>query len=153
MKKIFIVIMLLLVAGFVQAESWLEVEWAFQFGWIPYGNISFYDNYNPRDTFIFNNFDAVFKIDALLFDHIMAGGSITNFFKPNSINIDFINFCPPGITYFVYFGISICKGITIIYEHSCSHPVVANFLNENKLIKLDSAYSRIFIEFKGTSFF
>jgi len=136
MKKIMVVLMLFVC--FTASADWLSVDMAFQ------GNIYFYQ---PTMIELMEPFDAVFKIDAKLFNFIKIGGSWTTLFSYCN-GSDIINFFPTGMTYFIYGGIEPIKGISIIYEHSCSHPVAAYF--PYGTFTLDSSYSRLYIEIKGT---
>jgi hypothetical protein len=150
MKKLIVIIMLFVsLAGFAES-SWLEVEFAFQAGWIPNGAVHFY---NPPDTIFLNSFDTTFEINANAFDFVKMGGKCVSLFSTYKDNIhfknDFINFWPTGMTYLVYLGIEPLKGFSIKYEHSCSHPV-AIFLPDypgNPL--LDKSYDRIYFELRS----
>jgi hypothetical protein len=144
MKKIMFVIVLLLVAGFAQADSWLEVEWAFQFGWIPYGAIFFYQD---NSVMGFEPFNIIFKIDTYIYKIIKIGGSCTTDFNSTKYNF---NFAPTGMTYLFYCGFEPIKGISINYEHSCSHPVAPYQNKNNGSPMLDAGYDRIYFELKGT---
>jgi hypothetical protein len=146
MKKIMFVIVLLLVSGFVQADSWLEVEWAFQFGWIPQGAINFYTPASQMET-VANSFDSQFKIDAILFKIMKIGGVCITYFNSSTTNI--ITFVPTGMTYKVYIGIEPIKGISIYYEHECSHPVVAYYPMYQGSFNFDKYFDRIYIEIKS----
>ena len=151
MKKIIVVVLMVLVAIGASAEDWLSVDFAFQMGWILQGGINFYE----PDPIYFklspNAFDIVFKIDAKLFDVIKIGGDCTTFFSlcNDKLSSSPIVFWPTGMTYLVYCGIEPFKGFSIVYEHSCSHPVAANFPGYNGDFILDSYYDRIYLEIKG----
>lgn len=145
MKKLIVIIMLLLITGFAQAQNWLEVEYAFQFGWIPMGSIQMY---TPYSVDLLAGFNSVFSIDSIIFNLIKIGGkNITDFsfFQGYSP----LNFWPTGMTYSMYIGIEPIKGISIIYEHGCSHPVAAYAPQHGGEAKLDIGYDRICFEIKG----
>jgi hypothetical protein len=54
------------------------------------------------------------------------------------------------MTFQVYLGIQFIKGLSIIYEHSCSHPVTPYFQLQGGIPGLNSAYNRVYFELKGT---
>jgi hypothetical protein len=146
MKKIMFVIVLLLVSGFVQAESWLSVEWAFQFGWIPYGNLSLF---STCSELVSEPFDIVFKIDAKIFNFVKIGGNTVSMFNRIEYGVSPIDFMPTGISYLFYFGIEPIKGISINYEHSCSHPIIPYLSNTFGKAEITAGYDRIYFEIKG----
>jgi hypothetical protein len=151
MKKI-MVIVLLLVASFACADSWFSVDFAFQLGWIPQGNLNFYQP-NKEIENLSNSFDAIFKIDAIMFNFIKMGGECcTNFgFISDCKTVDPIAFNPTGMTYKIYAGFEFVKGLSAIYEHSCSHPVCAYFAPQNGSgnVLLDQSFDRVYIEIKS----
>lgn len=142
MRKIMVVLMVFVC--FTASADWLSVDMAFQMGWIPNGNLYYYIP-NPKAIELNNSFDATFQIDALIFNFIKTGGKCIILFSDTA---DFMNFCATGMTYFVYAGIEPIKGISIIYEHSCSHPVATYFGDFYGTMHLDSGYSRIYFEIK-----
>lgn len=145
MKKL-IVVLILLVAVTGSAESWLEVEWAFQAGYIPYGNISLF---STCSELVSEPFDIVFKIDAELFNFIKIGGNVISMFNKIEYGVSPINFMPTGTTYLFYFGIEPIKGISINYEHSCSHPIVPYLSNTFGKAEISAGYDRVYLELKS----
>lgn len=146
MKKLIVIIMLLLVAGFAQTQNWLEIEYAFQFGYIPYGNISLF---STCSELVSEPFDIVFKIDAKLFDFIRIGGNSISMFNKSKYGVSPINFMPTGMTYLFYFGIEPIKGISINYEHSCSHPIMPYLSNTFGKAEISAGFDRVYFEIKG----
>lgn len=153
--KYILIIVLIFIATFAGADtpSWLEVEWAFQLGWIPNGNVNFYQPNKSID--LCEPFDTIFKIDAKLFDFILIGGKCINMFS-NKGEPDVscpINFLPTGMNYIFNFGIEPIKGISINYEHSCFHPVMPYLPLRPGNPILDGFYDRIYFEIKGKLIF
>lgn len=142
MKKLIVIIVLLLVAGFAQAQSWLEMEWSMQAGAILSGGISLYE---PSLTVGHEDYHINFILNMLIFDFVKLGGSCNSLFSPTD-NIN--NFAPTGINYLFYIGIEPIKGISIIYEGSCFHPVSA-YSNMGGQEILDAGWRRVYIEIKG----
>jgi hypothetical protein len=172
MKKLAVVLVILFVSVFAVAEEgaapvfqlpsdWLVVEFAFQAGWIPNGNIDFYVP-NPEFIELRNPFDATFIVDFTAFDLVKIGGRCsTIFYNAENVgnNTHFlnspINFWPTGVTYLFYFGIEPFKGVSVKYEHGCSHPE-APFINITQFSgegRLDVGYDRIYVEIKGKLLF
>jgi len=142
--KTIMVIALLLVC-FTASADWLSVDMAFQAGWIPNGNICFYQT----NLFIpFEPFDAVFNIDMHLFRFIRFGGQIISNFSLTNNGLSPINFTPSGMTYLFFAGFEPVKGLSIIYEHSCSHPVAPYLSLSNGIDALDAGYDRVYLELK-----
>lgn len=142
MKKLIVIIVFLLIAGFAQAQSWLEVEWAIQAGAILSGGVSFYET---SLTVGDEDYHINFIFNILVFNFVKLGGYCNSLFSPTD-NIN--NFCPTGMNYLFYIGIEPIKGISIIYEGSCFHPVSAYSSKGGNEI-LDAAWRRIYIEIKG----
>jgi hypothetical protein len=142
MKKIFIVV-LILTAGFAYAESsWLEVEWAFQLGWIKEGAISFYTTNKIEGMTPFN---GVFSINCLVFSMFKFGGSWINGFT----NTETTYFFPTDMTYSFNFGFEPVKGISINCEHFCYHPLATFLEKENGIPTVEGGYTRVFFEIKS----
>jgi hypothetical protein len=148
MKKIMVFLMIL-VASVSFASDWLSVEMSFQLGWIPQGNINMYTIGNPINTYLFFPCNIVFKIDTSIYTFIKIGGSCTSYFSFTNKGDSPINFAPTGITYQIYLGVSPTKGISIIYEHSCTHPVLGFLSQYNQDHFISSGYDRIYFEIKG----
>jgi len=146
MKKIILVFALLIaIISNILADSWLSVDYGFQFGYISNGNIQFYQKYELEK---YAPFDIVFSLDAKLFNFIKIGGkAIINFSFFNGDSP--INFDPTGLSSFFSAGIEPIKGISIIYEHSCNHPIISYLPFEKGKSILDGGYDRIYFEIKG----
>ncbi len=134
--------------------SFLTILFCFQLGWIPMGELIYYQpNESVFTGGIYNQFDATFKIDATIFDCIVIGGDVICKFafnnKDKSTFAPF-NFMPTGMDYLIYIGLQITKDFFIKYEHSCSHPVATYFNLYNGSSALDSGYDRVYIEIKGS---
>ncbi len=144
MKSLIIVLAFVLVSLCATAEdsSWLEVEWAFQLGWIREGALHYY---STSDIYGMASFDAVFSIQCLIFNIIKVGGSWTNNFSDTKEN----DFFPNGMDYSINFGFEPIKGISINYWHSCFHPVATFMDKRNGSINFEGGYTRIFFEFKS----
>jgi|GEM_PF-4101597 len=145
MKKI-MVIALIMVASFAGADSWLSVEYGFQIGWVPNGGIAFYQKNINIDAQPFN---TTFDINAILFNFIRIGGKAIIDFSFSTTGKDILNFDPTGLTSLFFAGIEPVKGFSIVYEHSCSHPIVSYMYQEPGKTFLDGGYDRIYIEIKG----
>jgi hypothetical protein len=145
MKKIIvIVLMVVAIAGF--GDSWLSVDVTGQVGYIPYGNI---DLYQQSFEALSAPFDFVCKIDAKAFSIVKFGGSLTSLFSWSDKGKSIINFMPTGMTYQVYIGIEFIEGISINYEHSCSHPVVPYVSETYGNPAITAGYDRVYLEIKG----
>jgi hypothetical protein len=114
-------------------------------GWVPEGFLYFY---TPEHiTLLADPFDIVTGIDVKVFNFFLIGESITyNFSKRKD---DLFGFWPSGVTSVTKIGISPIEGISLIYEHSCGHPVIPFFTNHNDKANLDFGYDRIYFELKG----
>jgi hypothetical protein len=146
--KTIMIIALLLVAISASAE-WLETEFSFQAGWIPDGNVTFYTPSIYRIE-LGQPFDITLSLDSRLFTFIRIGGKCITLFSFHPIEGDTLNFFPTGMNYIVFFGIEPIKGISIIYEHSCFHPVMPYFPQNKGYPSLDGSYGRLYLEINAT---
>lgn len=151
-----IVIVLLMVfvsvSGFAE---WLEAEFTFQAGWIPFGNIDFFSNGKANNQHDLKNYDVYFRIDTLILSHIIVGGSLTSYFYMDTTKratISPVTFMPTGMTFDFNLGILIVDGFSVIYQHRCAHPVIAYFQTQLNISTLDIAFDRVYFEFKGKLF-
>jgi hypothetical protein len=129
--------------------SWLTVLFCFQLGWVPDGAIMFQKPWSQNGYAIEWNapeqFDARIKIDAELFNILIIGGSFVTYFEDTPKYY----FNPTGITFDFIAGIKISENISVFYNHSCSHPIIANFRNNKTYSTIDAFYNRVYIEIKG----
>lgn len=144
--KIIMVILMVLVCSMLGAQSWLEVEWTFQAGWIPYGNISLF---STCSELVSEPFDIIFKTDIRAFDFIKIGGNVTSMFNKIEKGVSPVNFMPTGMKYLFYFGVEPIKGISIIYEHSCSHPIIPYLSNTFGIAEISAGFDRVYFEIKS----
>lgn len=130
--------------------EWLTILFCFQIGWIPHGEIIYYQpNENVFTGGVYNQFDGTFKIEALAFNLVAIGGEMVSYFSFNNNSSDSIRFSPMGMTYSVYVGFVLTKNISIMYEHYCTHPIAEYFNIYPGIPSLDSGYDRIYIEIRG----
>jgi hypothetical protein len=130
--------------------SWLTILFCFQIGWIPNGELIYYQpNKNVFTGGVCNQFDGTFKIDAIAFNIIEIGGKMISYFSFNNNSSTSIRFSPMGMTFSVYFGIMMTENISIRAEHYCTHPQAEYFNIHPGIPSFDSGYDRIYIEIKG----
>jgi hypothetical protein len=77
MKKLMAIVLMFVALG-AFADSWLSVDFAFQMGWIPQGEVQMYQ---PDNRIFLANFNAVFSIVAILYKFLFVGGKLINPFS------------------------------------------------------------------------
>lgn len=147
--KTIMIIVLILVCGTLGADSWLEVEWTFQFGWIPQGSMILYNSGKEGRKEMAEPFDATFIINAYLFKYFIIGGKVINLFNHHITDSIIPSFSPSGINYVFNIGFNPVENISIIYEHSCFHPIVPYFGEHGLSSMTDGSYNRLYIEIKN----
>jgi hypothetical protein len=60
-----------------------------------------------------------------------------------------VNFYPSGITFLFNAGFYLFPGISLMYEHSCSHPIIPYLPWNSGISILDGGFDRVYLEIKG----
>ena len=123
MKKIFLVLVFLLVAFAAMAQDWIGLDYYVDVGWASsqFGGWTYESPFNLNFPEVpLRSLYTTLGCDIWLWKHLFVGAALTTQIQPNNGTIT--NWDPTFTDYMfeagVQFGI-----VKFVYKHDCSHPI------------------------------